>query len=57
MITVYLFMMVIIGRLLLGFLINQLEKVVGTVEPPTNGILLEKMIYDLTKYEEDPWLF
>ena len=33
------------------------KKVVGTVEPPLNGKLLEKMIYKLVIYEENPWLF
>lgn len=33
------------------------KKIQGTVEPPTNGKQLEEMIYELVKYEKDPWLF
>ena len=36
---------------------KSIKKVQGTVEPPTNGNLLEEMIYELAKYEKDPWLF
>lgn len=36
---------------------KSIKRVQGTVEGPTNGKLLEEMIYELAKYEKDPWLF
>ena len=36
---------------------KSIKKVQGTVEPTTNGKLLEEIIYELEKYEKDPWLF
>lgn len=36
---------------------KSIKKVQGTVEGPTNGKLLEEMIYELVQYEKEPWLF
>lgn len=36
---------------------KSIKKVKGTVEPPTNGKLLQAMIYKLVKYKKKPWLF
>jgi len=43
--------------IIINFCDKSIKKISGTVEPPTNGKVLEKMIYKLVKYKKKPWLF
>lgn len=43
--------------IIINFCDKSIKKISGTVKPPTNGKVLEKMIYKLVKYKKKPWLF